>query len=244
MDHYNHCKVKHCRYSYTHTTSGHKCGVIGCTQPYGHGQIEHYNKEARDNLKSALLHKLPIDEHCTITGCNYSWNHTTKSHYCKTCNRYGLHHHSNCIIQPLNKCVEQWNLDINKIEQFINTQDDIIFQIYVGMGCHVFISHKNNNTNTIFMHSDCWGQYGPETDDSKVFQLFSDGLTNITNHWTNFNEPTEKKCPICRTLNMKDDIKFIKGLDAKCVVCLDNNIEVYFSACEHSVVCKSCLLRI
>ena len=42
------CKVKGCRFKYTHTTKAHKCGI--CNQ-FGHGQIEHYNDTNINLLK-------------------------------------------------------------------------------------------------------------------------------------------------------------------------------------------------
>ena len=68
------------------------------------------------------------------------------------------------------------------------------------MGCSVFVSHKNNVTNTIFMHQDSWGQYGEATDDTPILNNFRDGLDCVNDDWILFNEPVEtsKKCPMCR----------------------------------------------
>ena len=54
------------------------------------------------------------------------------------------------------------------------------------MGCSLFISQKDNVTNTIFMHSDSWGQYGPETDDSTLLNKFIEGLDCYTQDWFEF----------------------------------------------------------
>lgn len=80
------------------------------------------------------------------------------------------------------------------------------------------------------MHGDSWGQYGPNTDDTLILNTFREGLDCVRIESTEFNEPVEtsKKCPMCRKVNKEEDIKFIKGLDAKCVVCMKNSIEVYF----------------
>jgi hypothetical protein len=237
------CKVKYCRFPYTHTTGGHKCGIKGCLHPYGHGQVEHYNED----LKCKLIHHqndmIPSDKQCTITGCKYTWSHTNESHLCYKCKRRGVHCSKDCIIQSLDSAATKWGWNKEKIEEFIRFKNNIIFEINVGMGCSVFVSHKNNVTNTIFMHQDSWGQYGEATDDTPILNNFRDGLDCVNDDWILFNEPVEtsKKCPMCRKINLQDDIKFIKGLDAKCVVCMENDIEVYFSACEHSVVCKTCL---
>ena len=237
------CKVKHCRYPQTHTTAGHRCGIVGCLHPYGHGQVEHYNNDLKCKLVNYANDSMPVEKRCTVYGCKYPWSHSCNSHYCYKCKRRGAHGSRDCIIQSLDSASQKWGWDKEKIEEFVYFKNNIIFEIYVGMGCAVFVSHKNNVTNTIFMHSDSWGQYGPEADDTPILNTFREGLDCVTSEWTEFNEPVEtsKKCPVCRKVNLQDDIKFIKGLDAKCVVCMENCIEVYFSACEHSVVCKTCL---
>ena len=52
------------------------------------------------------------------------------------------------------------------------------------------------------------------------------------------------KCPLCRNQTERESVKFIKGLDAKCVVCLTNDIETYFPDCEHTPVCKHCFNKL
>ena len=237
------CKIKHCRYPHTHTTEGHRCGVKGCKNHFGHGQVEHYNEQLKENLKKFFNETLLENERCTVFGCKYPWSHTKESHMCIKCERRGSHCSKDCIIQSLDDACNKWGLNKQKIQDFLMLKNNIYFEVYVGMGCSVFISHKDNVTNTIFMHSDSWGQYGPETDDSPLLNKFIYGLESSTGNWFNFTNPDNNqiKCPICRVINKKEDIKFIKGLEARCVVCMDNNIEVYFSKCEHSVVCKLCL---
>ena len=41
-------QVQNCRFLYVHTTKSHKCGIC---HKFGHGQIEHYNQELKNNLK-------------------------------------------------------------------------------------------------------------------------------------------------------------------------------------------------
>ena len=237
------CKVKYCRYSHTHTTEGHRCGVIGCKKPFGHGQVEHYDDKLKEKLKTNFIKKLPEHKRCTVFGCKYPWSHSKESHMCIKCKERGAHCSKDCIIQSFDEACDKWGWDKENIENFLILKNNIFFKIYVGMGCTVFVSQKDNITNTLFMHSDSWGQYGPEADDTPVLNKFIQGLQCSTEEWFEFNnkDPTKKKCPLCRVVNNGDEIKFIKGLDAQCVVCMDNNIEVYFLKCEHSVVCKLCL---
>ena len=244
-----HCKVKHCRYKFTHTTAGHMCGIVGCKNPYGHGQIEHGDEVAVDNLKKYLSEKLLEKDYCNLPGCKYPWSHKTESHYCYKCKRRGQHTSSNCIIQSLDNACEKWSgyLDKRKIEEFVTYKNNVFFGIYVGMGCYIYVSCVNNFINTLFMHSDAWGQYGPQTNDTPIYVKFCEGLDNVTLEWSNYNienKITRAKCPVSRKNINNENIKYIKGLDSKCSICYENNIEVYFEECEHSVVCKDCLKRL
>jgi hypothetical protein len=51
-------------------------------------------------------------------------------------------------------------------------------------------------------------------------------------------------CPLCRTENSRGEIRSIKGSSDKCSVCLDNEVAVYFLACEHACVCRECLIQL
>ena len=44
------CQVAYCRYKFSHTTSGHRCGLCG---KYGHGQSECGNQWKIDQLNNA-----------------------------------------------------------------------------------------------------------------------------------------------------------------------------------------------
>jgi len=49
------------------------------------------------------------------------------------------------------------------------------------------------------------------------------------------------ECPICKTNNVvTKDHTNIKGIDVKCCVCLDNNVNVLFPTCKHINTCFEC----
>lgn len=53
------------------------------------------------------------------------------------------------------------------------------------------------------------------------------------------------KCPICRIENIiKYNQKKITGLEEKCSICFDNNIEIYFPNCGHTCICFNCLQKL
>ena len=52
----------------------------------------------------------------------------------------------------------------------------------------------------------------------------------------------EIKCPLCREINnIKASQTKIKGLESKCVICMDKDVEIYFNKCGHVCVCSDCI---
>ena len=204
---------------------------------YGHGRSECTNITKINYLKQFHNDRLSLENYCTIDGCKYKWSHTYKSHHCHKCFRN--HSSKECIIQTFNNHKEQFtmlnSIDINTI---FHNKNNVFIKYYIGMGCHIYI-RKKNTIESIFMHSDSWGQYGPKTDDSPLFYSFINELTDITDI-TNPNKTSNVQCPICRKINYEEHVLDIKGSSDKCTICLDKNVEVYFSNCNHAVVCKIC----
>ena len=49
------------------------------------------------------------------------------------------------------------------------------------------------------------------------------------------------KCPLCKEENVLDALqKDVKGIDTKCCICLENNVNIYFPKCGHLCVCRDC----
>tara|TARA_B110000238_G_scaffold196818_1_gene238277 strand:- start:327 stop:833 length:507 start_codon:yes stop_codon:yes gene_type:complete len=57
-------------------------------------------------------------------------------------------------------------------------------------------------------------------------------------------QSTDKRCPVCRTVNTLDQCIEIKGLSEECKVCLCAEVEMLFTGCKHACVCKKCLERL
>ena len=77
------CKVRACRWSHTHTTSGHFCGR--CSS-FGHGQMECDSALRRRALQANYgMDKLPVGIQCSVVTCETRDNHTTEAHVCPTC---------------------------------------------------------------------------------------------------------------------------------------------------------------
>jgi hypothetical protein len=76
------CQVKNCRFSNSHVTRGHLCGKC---KKYGHGEMECYSFEKRNDLKQYYSDKIPENKRCRFGGCEYKKYHTSDAHHCELC---------------------------------------------------------------------------------------------------------------------------------------------------------------
>ena len=245
------CQVKHCRFPNTHTTSGHKCGSCDL---FGHGVLECNSLSLKQSLIRFYDDTMEPSDYCRVPNCFNPHNHNTQAHHCNKCNR--RHAESECIIQSLNHYLSlSHNNVLNNVENILEQVNNCYIIKYAGMGCQFYIRKKNNVIDVLFMHDDSWGQYGNETDHQPILREFIEGLTNHYYDENDFNTNVNAdlnpdlndktiKCPLCRTDNSLDDIKNIKGYSEKCSVCYENNVNKYFSKCEHACVCSECLVKL
>jgi hypothetical protein len=94
------CKVSHCRYSITHVTKGHRCGLCGL---FGHGQAECGDKKKIDSLKSFFNEKISNNQQCAVKHCEYRELHNTDAHLCEICK--SLHTEEKCKFIKLPKMI-------------------------------------------------------------------------------------------------------------------------------------------
>ncbi len=87
------CKVAYCRFSSTHVTKGHKCGVCG---HYGHGELECFNGRAKLELEAYYDDVLPNNKVCTVADCQFKSLHTVEAHHCPLCKKREPHTVENC----------------------------------------------------------------------------------------------------------------------------------------------------
>ena len=125
---------------------------------------------------------------------------------------------------------------------------------YAGMGNSLTIRKKAGVIQSIYMDQSLWGQYGdtPPMNHTPLYNKFIEGLTGtgsfhdmdgLRHEFIDNNQEPEitVKCPLCRTENNMKDIITIKGLSETCKVCLVNEIEKCFPACNHACLCGPCL---
>jgi len=254
------CKVLHCRFPDSHVTKEHVCGICNVK---GHGQVECNNYQLKDHLKKFYNDILPIVNQCTIPNCHSKTTHNNDSHHCINCGR--RHAESECIIQSIDTHCSRFGLDKSNIIQFLTNviNNNCYIAIYAGMGCYVYI---RSDMKALFMHQDSHGQYGPDTDDTPILNTFLENysdktdeyndndINNDTNDNNNDNNDDNNdnnndneysiKCPFCRTINTSSEIMEIKGSDHKCIICHEENIEIYLSKCKHSHICSMCCDKI
>ena len=89
------CQVIDCRFSSTHVTKGHQCGIC---KKFGHGQLECGNLTLIKDLKIYDNDNLPEHLRCKRPYCVYPSLHTTSAHKCVLCN--GFHSKYNCPTSP------------------------------------------------------------------------------------------------------------------------------------------------
>ena len=244
------CQVAGCRFNKSHVTSGHKCGRCG---RYGHGVIE-CGEYFENDLSKYLADTLPPEKWCTFEGCKFKFNHTNDAHHCLKCNSRGKHGENGCPLEGLNQDM------FPNMSSFLADFDNIYLCHRMGMGCEMYIRKKAGVLEQLFMHSDNWGQYGYKTDHTPIYNDFIEGMVelntlvdfNFDSNYDGFeyhtiipgigedNSTITVMCPLCRTENTRDNIKKIKGLGEKCIVCYENNVSIYFTDCEHACVCEEC----
>ena len=210
------CKVLGCRFSGAHTTAGHKCGR--CNE-YGHGVLECRFAGKKEELKQYFEEEMPSELQCTFPGCKYKWSHSTGSHNCHKCFRN--HKSESCIIKPISDYFTLFP-DINEI---FGDNDFCYIKRCVNNNDAYYIRSVNKEVEVL------WMAFYAFNDNSQLLRRFIAGLKEIT---------TSKKCPICRCINDKDTIFDIKGSTDKCSVCLENEVEKFFSDCGHACVCNNC----
>lgn len=236
------CRVAGCRFKHNHTTSFHICG--NCSES-GHGQME-----CGDNVKCQALTRFFTERLPNNLSCEYchSVYHTKESHRCNKCLKY--HSESECIVQTVNtfkrRFPDEYEIQLFNEHKMANEAPHASYvKLYAGMGCWVYIVKGDDPIyalNAIFMHSDNWGQYGVHLNDEPTLKRYIDGCQQISsaNFIDNVQLNNTKKCPICRTENLIDEVKNIFGSTDKCSICLDENVSKFFGSCGHACTCANC----
>lgn len=249
------CRVRNCRHPTTHTTVAHRCGTCG---QFGHGQMECQNIPLREGLVRFHGERINFLRRCTVPNCPHPDTHSSSAHHCTKCGR--RHQENNCIIQNLethrNRFRDDYVQYFNEMNFLtVNGNDDVVVPIHLGMGCQLFIRVKGGVMTSLFMHSDSWGQYGP-SEDYDIYREYVIGCNMLEpNSFCQLPEPEvndipdnehaindrEIECPLCRTINLESQVSVAYGLEMRCSVCMEANVDRFFQACGHACICHTCL---
>jgi hypothetical protein len=153
--------------------------------------------------------------YCKVGYCRYNRTHVTKGHKCGRCGEYG-HGDFECGDNRRVYMLEKFFSDElpNSIQC---TVSDCEYQHLHTVDAHHCPRCRRRETHTV-----------AECTMNTMSSIGSNTRYNI-------------KCPICRTDNTLCNPKKILGLNDKCCICMDNNVEILFPTCNHVCVCKACV---
>jgi hypothetical protein len=241
-----------------------QCDIEGCKYPWSHVRETHQCSKCGNNHNSAKCYIQEIeyfmDKYANFSGCgalkDFDYHNFFRSVYLARTDCF-IHIYINddrslYFIKNSN--------GIRGLEVFTQGMGyesiDILRTMTNGF---VDITVEYNNVlNGLPPHpwpSDNWGSQQTDIDEIQLspeevmdmildeYQLPEETLTSYTNDILdslNILNLDTKKCPLCRTENSTDKCYEMKGSGDKCAVCLDNNVQMFFSECSHAPVCKSC----
>lgn len=153
---------------------------------------------------------------CQVNKCRFKFSHTTKSHNCGKCNLYG-----HGIIECKN-----FTLINNLKKYYIDTINDDE-QCKFG-GCMYKQFHKNESHQCNYCYE----------------RLHSENTCPLLNN-NNNNNNYDIICPLCKKKNSisKQQSK-LYGNNDSCVICMENNIEIFFPNCGHACICLNCCIKL
>ena len=175
---------------------------------------------------------------CKVLECRYPGTHTTISHRCGTCQRYG-HGQLECFSSS----------DIRNLEQYYQESMPEELQCTID-GCvhnwsHSSSAHHCSKCNTRANHSisNCRSR---NICNNYLERINTINTINNDNQDRDSDEDSDaefenvqKTCPFCKQVS-GTDLKFEIFTDNNCVVCLEKEKKIIFQGCKHAVVCKGC----
>ena len=195
LDPIDYCKIENCKYKWTHKTESHECKYCNKKHASINCKLNTKNKKnlviecpicrKSNKINIEIDRVYGLEEKCKACTMNYieiilpGCKHAI---LCKKC----------CIIIGkknilANKITEQDSMSIhtiNEVRKVFISNISIISPYTVldaGMGCQLYI-RKNSDTHQLeqfFMHSDSWGQYGIESDDTPYLEEFIENYIKV-----------------------------------------------------------------
>lgn len=158
------CLVRGCRFPNTHTSFAHMCGNCGLI---GHGRIECI----QDRTVRRVINTLSSDKWCQMYGCRAPETHIDRCH-----RSFMSHLQSNILLGTDINDVNMIHLlptDI-KFPDNMRYRQNIYMSVDVGMGCCFYVRRQSPQSpiESLFCHSDEWGQYGEHLDQTNKVNAF------------------------------------------------------------------------
>ena len=168
------CQVSGCRYSSTHKTSQHRCGV--CWN-FGHGVVEHGSWQHILDLSSIAINEDDASiATCTVPNCPAPHSHMTSGHHCARCRRRCDANH-NCIISDITIRSPPHVRDAYAFLRMLydggyHPNNTNLYTTVSSFGhTWTIIAHANKG-ECAHLRSDAQGQYIPEEDDRDIINWF------------------------------------------------------------------------
>ena len=116
------CRVKQCRFSWSHTAQEHVCGLCG---QLGHGRMECKSDRAKERLRLASIND-QVEAPCNVPGCG-SLHHTRDGHHCLVC---GTLSPTCCELRVDKKCPQCREVSTVDLSQplFVNTECVVCYE--------------------------------------------------------------------------------------------------------------------
>ncbi len=231
------CTYPNCSSKEYHTIESHHCENCGLRTPNSNHYcpVKHFNVNEFTNM-------VDINSDIVITDINFNAflenknniyfripfkDVVNKNLYIRKCNTEIM----SLVIRFNNDWTFIYQDDENLLKRFTknNTLEDETNEFITF---NTIINQIDNDIIQAIMGSGGYDDLS-DTDDEMPELVADDDFYTIT-------ETDTKKCPICRTINTKDECFEIKGLTEECTVCMSSNIEMLYSKCKHACVCKRC----
>ncbi len=164
--------------------------------------------------------------YCKVSKCRFPMSHTTKAHKCGKCNNYA---HGEIECGSVNRK--------KMLETFLS--DELPNNLYCKFGgCKYFKYHTTDAHHCNYCGERSHSESTCPTNPNSAHNKTNNGHVNT--------EPDFIiNCPLCKKCNLipKTQTK-IFGVYEKCVVCWNNNVEVYLPNCGHVCMCFMCVQKL
>tara|TARA_B100000925_G_scaffold291407_1_gene279329 strand:+ start:2253 stop:3092 length:840 start_codon:yes stop_codon:yes gene_type:complete len=170
-----------------------------------------------------------ILEYCRVIGCRFKGTHTWQDHICGTCGEKG-HGQIECGNYTLINDIKNYGKnDVIKKELWCNS-----------IGC----KSKKYHTSSSHLCNYCLDK---NKNSSQCYHTVQECPLDSNPYKKRKIEYTHKiECPLCRAENRLNinSIEKIYGIDAKCQICVTNNVDFLLEKCKHCIMCIDCAKQI